>query len=339
MAKEEIVVEEEVVEPAQTLEDAFNNVEDDVVEVESDEKVDDAAEVEADEAKTEPDADDDTTEAATEEVVVDDATEKPTEKSWGELGLKRFEGMSRQEVATRLYHEDLLNGMQKNELGATRKEIIALKAAQATKTEKPDEVKKNVIDSMPAMTEGQTTDFNALWDTNPMQAIFKYGGDTMKQMIQEEIQSSMGGDLDTKVNDIVSGQTEQLKVDNFFVSNPDYEAVRSTMSFFDQPENLGDQNRDCLDLAKLSKLANDKDAMYPPTYRLMKKYPNMTFDDALKFSTQVKETPEAAKKKREAIEKTVKKIDAANTTTKKKTPESIPIFDNIDKAFDSVRDG
>jgi len=258
-----------------------------------------------------------------------------SEKTWEDLGLPKFEGKTREEIANEIQWNNRRRGEQANELGQLRKEVAELKAAIP---EKPKAEPKPIEDRLGGMTVDQMEEFNDLYDKNPVAAILKYGEAPIQDIIDQRVRDALEAGMPDSINNIISEKTGAMEYSNFLATTPDAESYEPAMKILDSQENLGKQKRPYVELYELSRLGRAKDPLYEPVYQLCKKHPTMTFDEAKQIAVQISGSSGATKATAAKIEKTINKIDAANTTAKSKKADSISIHNNVDDAFNSIQD-
>jgi len=248
-------------------------------------------------------------------------------KTWKDLGIDRFDGMSREQQANEINWRNRVAGQQANELGELRKKVAELEKSP----EKPEEkapVRRG-------LTEAEIADYNKILEGgDPVGAFLKYGGDDFKQIISEAIKSEFQGGLKDIIGGQVDSQADSLAYSSFCQNHPDYETYEPLMQTLDGKEHLREQKRSYEELYELAKLGEDNDPLYEPTYSMLKKYPNMNVVEAKKFASLQLSNPEAAQTKRDKIKETVGKIDVVNKATAKKSASTnVEKPESIDDAF------
>ena len=105
------------------------------------------------------------------------------EKTWKDFGLNEFEGKSNEEIAQAIQelrrdrdYQASRYGKLSNEFGELRKQT----------SDKQPESKKELIDTIPDLTPGQVTDFNRIYEENPVKALIKFGGPHIEKIIEEK---------------------------------------------------------------------------------------------------------------------------------------------------------
>lgn len=332
MAKEE---KENKVE-AETLENAFDEggeIEDkpqkEGGEVLSDAEAVADAEIKAQEAKE--------AEAKKAETKEKEKLSEAPEKTWTELGHPRYEKMTREQIAAEISWRHEVDGRQSDELGDLRKKLKT-QDGELEKFKKPPEEKVDFLESLPAMTEGEVMDFNSLYETNPMKAIMKYSSPHIKQIIESHLKETLPQYMQGTVGGLLAEQNEAGEYKKFLDSNDDAEEYVDAMKVLDKPENLGQQRRPYRDLYELAKLGTTQDSLYAPVFQMMRSYPNMPFAEAKKFVELQSHSPDSAKNTREKIKKDVNELQAAGSTTSKKSKASLEKATDVEEAFDSVKD-
>lgn len=258
----------------------------------------------------------------------DEGTAKPKAKSWKDLGLVGFEGKTDEEIAKAILEERAragseqrdhdfrrrVFGEQADELGELRKfkKEHEEKAAQSAKTDP--------LDLLPDMTDGEIVDFNKIYETNPVKAVLKYASPHLKKIISEQINSALTEQIGEAIGESMAAERTNLEFNDFRSKNEDAETYWPFMRTLDDERYLGKQSRPFSELYELAKLGPYAEGtvvnpLYEPTYLLMAKYPNMTFKEAHSFAKQQASSPEAAEKKRAALEKDITKIDSVNTAS------------------------
>lgn len=310
--------EEEKVE-VHDIDEEFGNAEDAPIVTTTETEVEKATTEEAPEAPV-----------AKEKVSDEAEADAPTKKSWKDFGLEGFEGKSEEEIARIIVqerredeHRRKVYGELSNEVGELRK----FKTEAETKAARPKEEKEpDLLDVMPEMTEGQILDFNAIYEKNPVKAMLKYGGDTIKQMIASQLKESLAGKVEGAVGETIAEQKDTIAYSNFLSKHDDVETFLPLMQTLDGERYLGLQNRSYEELYELAKLGPHTkgtviDPLYNPVYQLMAKHPTLSFKEALAFAKQGAGAEEKAAEKHEQVKKIINKIDSVNTASKG-TPKS-----------------
>lgn len=267
---------------------------------------------------------------AKEEVLEKAEADAPVPKTWKDLDLEDFEGKSQEEIARIIVqerreseHSRKVYGEQGEELGALRK----FKTDTEVEKAKPKEEKEpDLLDTMPEMTEGEILDFNAIYEKNPVKAMLKYGGATIKQMIASQLKESLAGKVEGAVGETIAEQKDSIAYSNFLSKHDDVETFLPLMHTLDSEKHLGLQNRPYEELYELAKLGPHTQGvivnpLYQPIYSLMAEHPTFTFKKALKFTKQGMGAEEKAVEKKAEVKKTIDKIDSVNTASKG-TPKS-----------------
>lgn len=319
-----------------TLDNAFQGVEEELADetgktVETEVKETEQPETEPETTETEV-TKPEVTETETETETKAEADAKTAEKTWADLGHERFDGMSRGQIAREIDWRNRQYGEQANELGRLRKEVEELK----TPEKKPE---ASEVPVRRGMTQDEVTEFNEMYERDPVGAMLKFGADDFKQMVSESVKEAMGGDFQEMVGSRVAGASEAIAYENFLTSHNDAEEYVPLMQQLDGAEYLGEQGRNYNELYELARLGKSQDLLYPTTYRYMKLHPTFSFAEAKRFAELEQRNPKASGKKREAIKKTVAKLDTVNTTsTKKSASANSDIPKSVDAAFDGVDD-
>ena len=265
-------------------------------------------------------------------VVVEEKKEEPVKEvkadiDWNSLGLEVFAGKTPQEIAEQIKFERKQLGHTTNMIGELRRELTQLKA-RPLEVEKPKEEKKNILEGIADLDEADTAKFNVLYEKNPIKALLTYGGDTIKQMIAEEVKHV--APKDTSV--ILEQTKDQLEFQSFLTSTPDIsDTDLQQMQIFDDPQYLGEQKRTYSDLYNLSKIWKNRDQRAEKIYSLMKKHPTLSFTEADNL------VPKADKPKpvdKEQLVKDVKKLKTTNPSTVNKVADELPSADSYEAAWD-----
>ena len=200
--------------------------------------------------------------------------EKEDKVDWKALGLDVFEGKTQDEVAEQIKSDRKQLGHTTNMIGDLRRKISQLETKPAE--EKPVEKPRDVLESIEDLNDADTAKFNSLYEKNPVNAFMTYGGDTIKQMIADEVKKSVPD---------VAGSLKQTKEDIeynvFLASNKDItDEDVDQMKIFNDSQYLDEQGRSYEDLYGLSKLWKQKDIRAEKIYMLVKKHRTITFSEA-----------------------------------------------------------
>ncbi|MFA5381895.1 MAG: hypothetical protein WC356_01930 [Candidatus Micrarchaeia archaeon] len=322
-----------------SVSDAFNASDEELnteLPVEEAKKADEAVISVSDETK---DGEIEKTEIESETVVADEkkdvkveAEAKATEKTWTELGLPQYEGLSKAEIAERVSITNREYGRATNTIGQLRKQIGTVVDTQKPANSK--ETKEDVLAAIQNLDEAETVKFNAMYEVNPAKAILTYGGDAIKEIVRAEIENRVPANLDV----LLQKKADAEKFANFMSSHSDITDGELEWMKQVDTEYLAGQERPYEELYELSQMWKNKAENVEDVYNMMKKYPTMSIAEAKKFTT--KAVPAATTVSKEKVAETVKKLTNANHTSQtSKTAEDIP--DNIgsvQEAFDSVTD-
>lgn len=275
-------------------------------------------------------------ETGSETVVETDKVESETEvteKTWTDLGLPQYEGLSRAEVAERVKSTNRNYGEATNTVGELRKKLNTV-INDTVKPSESKETKKSIIEAMPNLSASQTEEFNDIYAESPVKAIMQFGGESViKQMVQEELKTRVPQDLEK----IVSARTEQVQYEAFKAQHnltddsPEIVWMRTV-----DTEYLAGQNRSYGDLFKLCQAKKNKEEGFDQIYGLMKKHPTMSFDEAKTFIPK-KQVQIVDKTK---VEKNVNKLKNANhaSQTTKVTDDNMETPGSVQEAFEKHND-
>lgn len=257
------------------------------------------------------------------------------EQLWSELGLERYDGMTKEQIAKDILWLRRISNRQAQEVGKLRK--LKVEHSAVEKAEKEVAEKVDPLDLISDLTPTQLADFNELYEQNPTRAILKYGGDYIKTMVADGIKNVLGTDVKKVVEESLSQKEEDLAYKLFKQNHPDdAEEQLPMMEVLDSPEHLGGQHRDYEELFQLSKLAANKDPIYGAVYGIIKKHPTVSLDEAKIFAKQQSTSKTNAAARRQTIKQEVGAIDTVNTaTTKNKVAAKVKQFNTIDQAFES----
>lgn len=258
------------------------------------------------------------------------------EPSWAELGLPQYEGLTKKQIAERVATTNREYGRATNTIGELRKQIGSV----VNDTIKPKDVvetKKDILASMPNLSESEIIQFNEVFSVNPARAILMFGGDTLKQMFREEIDNKVPQNL----NQILEKKAEEQQYHTFLGNHPEItEAELDWMKVVDT-EYLKGQNRPYDELYELSQMWKNKTDDVEDVYLTMKRHPTLSLSDAKRLSIKSISNVQPVKSiSKESVEKTIKKLNNANHTSQS-TQIADDVPDNIDSvqaAFDSVTD-
>lgn len=329
MSKKQSKEQEEIQEV--TFEEAFDIEPEEVEEVEKEtapevtdegekdkpEKTEEKADEQADEPAAEPEKE----ESAVEE------SEPVSEKSWKELGLDRLDGMTKEQIANEIKWINRKYGEHTQEVGKLRKELSDFKVKLEPKKEPEKEQPRK------GLTAQEIEDFNTIYQTDPVGAVLKYGGDDIQRLIDQKLEEKLAAKLPETLGKMTKEQVDQFSYEKFVTSHDDYEEYVGAMQTLDAPENLGPQSRPYNELYDLSKLAMTDDSRYQSVYGLMKKHPTLSLKEAMKFTE-----PNNTKKPvitKEQVVRDVNKLKAINSTsTKNARSEKTAVVGSIDEAFE-----
>lgn len=260
------------------------------------------------------------------------------EKPWEKLGLKRFDGMTQEQIAADILQIERDVAWRKSVVDRQGEELGALRTFKKDKETPEEKPQEEAPLEMPEMTEGEVLDFTQIYQTNPIKAVLKYGGDYIKNMITTQIKDSLPENIKSAVETSMGEQQDSLAYTNFLQRHEDLTTEQdSMMRVLDKEEYLGGQSRPYEDLYQLTVLCNPgstPDPLYQPTYDLMKQHRTMSLKQAKMFAKQQTLTGETDKT-RENLKKDVESIDAVNTTsTRKKVSNKVKDYKTVDEAFD-----
>jgi hypothetical protein len=259
-------------------------------------------------------------------------TEVVAEKTWTELGLPQYDGLTKEQIAERVQFVNREYGKATNTVGELRKQINSV-VSEAVKPDERKETKKSILEAMPPLSETETDEFNRIYVTeqNPVKAILQFAGEPIKQMIREELKNQVPKDLDL----MVAKKTDEIKY-NTFLSQHDLTDDSPEVVWMKQvdTEYLIGQNRPYEELFELSQMWKAKEEGAEQVYSLMKKHPTMTLKEAKTYIP--KKTAQTVDTKKIASD--VKKLDNANHTSKtvQKSDNTLQNFSSVHEAFDSV---
>jgi len=322
MSKKESKEQEDAV----TFEDAF-----DIEPTEVEEEV----KVEQEEVPAVADEDTKTEEEPVEETPAEPEKEEPvveepevvSEKSWKELGLDRFDGMTKEQIAKEIKWINRKYGEHTQEVGELRKELSDFKLKLEPKKEPEKEQPRK------GLTAHEIEDFNEIYQNDPVGAVLKYGGDDIQRLIDRKLDEKLATRIPETLGKMTKEQADQLNYEKFVTSHDDYEEYVGAMQTLDASENLGTQSRPYDELYDLSKLAMTDDARYQGVYGLMKKHPTLSLKEAMKWTE-----PNTVKKPiitKEQVVRDVNKLKAINSTsTKNARSEKAAVVGSIDEAFE-----
>lgn len=255
------------------------------------------------------------------------------EKSWSDLSLPDLENLSRDEIAKRILQErtetayrNKLYGEQANELGELRKKVEGLS--------KPEE-KKDVLNQIPDMTEGDVVDFNTEYTRSPIRTLLKHSKPHIDAIVQEKLSEMLGSKLNEQITGEMGKYKDAMDYQKFFESHEDAEEVAPTMQIFDEEKHLGKQQRSYEDLYGISKLALAKDPLYSEVYKLMAKHSTVSFAEAKELASLRTSAGKAAHDARQDVENKVAAIDTVTTNAKTKASDNRKPAKNIDEVFEA----
>lgn len=271
-------------------------------------------------------------------------------KTWKDLGLEDFEGKSQEEIAQLIVqsrreseHRDKVYGDQTNVVGDLRKQIAEAEAkiTEVEAKKKESGIKEpDLLDQLPEMTEGEILDFNAIYEKNPVKALFKYARPVLEKMTASQVTKALEGKVEGAVDESIAQQKDNIAYTNFAGRHEDAEKFTPLMQLLDGENYLGGQKRSYEELYQLAKLGPHAqgvvaDPLYQPIFQLMAKHDSMSFGEALSFAKQGTAAEEKAVEKRKEVKKTIDKIDSVNTTSKgtpksKGTKELVTIDDEFE---------
>jgi len=252
-----------------------------------------------------------------------------SEASWKDVGLEKYESMTREQIARDIHWRNKQMGDRANEIGELRKKVERLEQLQKNKDEEAE--KPNLLDSIRDLTAAETEDFNRLYEASPVKAILKYGGDSIKDLVSGEVKKALGEHVPKAVTESAQEQQEALEFKQFLLGHDDADNHLPFMKVLDQEEHLGRQHRPLEELYQLAKLAKDKDPLYSNIYGLMHKHSAMTVAEARRFAMVMQKSPDT----REKVKAEVAQIDKASTSASstKRAADKVTKYDSIDAAF------
>lgn len=313
-----------------SFDEAWDDVELNEDETQTDAKTDETVEDKTEEKEVEETTVAEETDKTVAEEEVEEDTEEDTEEEkpkskvdWKALGFDKFEGKTDDEVVEQLKFERQQLGHTVNMLGELRREIAELKKPKKVeKEEKP----KDVLASIPELDDADAAKFNAMYEKNPIKAIMTYGGSSIKDLIANEVNKALPKE---SVQDVKA----EIAYSTFINTVKPSELEVEQMKIFDKPEYLGAQARSYSDLHGLSKMWLDDSEESKDVYGLMKKHPTMSFDEACGIVRKPKTKTPIDKEK---IKQTINKNKQAESHPKKKA-QALPSSDlSFDEAFDSA---
>ena len=283
-------------------------------------EADDTTEVNAEEQETAPEI----TEPKPDEPEVEPVAETPAEPSWKDLGLDRYEGLTKEQIAREIKWINKQYGDHTHEVGELRKKIAELESKTETKVveEKPEPRR--------GLTAAEVEDYNTLYEKDPVGAFIKYGESDIQRIIDKRVEEKLQTILPDKLGKITDEQADAMEFENFNSRHDDAEEYISSMKILDDPKYLGTQKRKYDELYELVKLSETDDTQYQQVYALMKKHPTMSYKEAVSF-TGSKITPKTT---RQQVVKEVEKIKQVNSaSTAKANSKQGAIALDLDDAF------
>jgi hypothetical protein len=257
------------------------------------------------------------------------------EKTWTELGLPQYEGMTKEQVAERISLVNREFGRATNTIGYLRKQIISA----VHDTVKPADVKDtktDILASMPNLSESDAIKFNEMYEVNPAKAIFAFGGDTLKQIVRDELENSVPNNL----NEILNKRTEQERFNTFLTKNnltKDSSEIEWMKEIDTNPEYLGGQNRAYDELFELCSMKKSNADGVEEIFSTMKRHPTLSIAEAKIFiGKKVEAVPTVKTVSKDKIKETVQKLNNANSTSQTaKIADDIPTYGSVEEAFNS----
>jgi hypothetical protein len=255
------------------------------------------------------------------------------EKTWTELGLPQYEGMTKEQVAERISFTNREYGRATNTIGELRKQIGSV-VRNTIKPAESKDTKADILAAIPNLSESDTVKFNEIYATNPAKAILTFGGEGIRQMVKDEIKSVVPKDL----NEILTVKSEQERYNSFLLKNnltPDSPEVEWMKTV--DTEYLTGQNRSYDELFELQTMWKNKTEGVEDVYDMMKRHPTMSISEAKRFVQKTGATiPVVQTVDKNKVQETIKKLNNANNTSQTvKTSEDIPVFNSVQEAFDS----
>jgi hypothetical protein len=257
-------------------------------------------------------------------------TKVAVEKSWTELGLPQYEELTKEQIAERIRVTNKEYGRATSTIGELRKQIGSI-VQDTVKPSESKETKKDILEAIPNLSESDTIKFNEMYVVNPAKAILTFGGDTIKQMVRDELKNTVPKDLD----EILTKKTEQerfitfLSKNNLTPDSPEIEWMKKV-----DTEYLTGQNRSYEELFELQTMWKNKAEGVEDVYDMMKRHPTMSISEAKGFVNKKVQTGQTVSK--DKVVETVKKLNNANNTSQTaKLSDDIPTYGSVEEAFNS----
>ncbi len=242
-------------------------------------------------------------------IIADPAIEKPVEKSeeknWADLGIDRYDGLSREQIAREILHDRQVSGRQGGELGDLRKERDALqeKISQIGNVTNPE--KKAVEKEVAQMDEYELERFFAEINKDPRKAISGLLKGHMGVVDKESIEKMIGEAIDQSFNSYDKyNQTKSVQR-----SRPEHVEHEEYIEFISKPEYLGDK-RSYEDKLEFAILHKENKELADVVYDLLART-NMSFADAREYGELRMQSKGVSEADKDKLRETIKKVGPA----------------------------
>ncbi len=253
-----------------------------------------------------------------------ETTEEVKDKTWAELGLnERFDGMSREEIASDILHRNTVHARQADEVGQLRKDlanaeqkIAGVKKAADLPTEVKAEVKK--------MSEAELARWLEDLQTDPHTAVRSLLGDSYGRRSEEELAEL----VDKRVNEGLQGYHGYTQ-DQRAMDDPDYQVAAPYIEYLQSEDQFGN-TRPAMELLELWRLVMTDKPTADVVYDTMKRFPGVPMKNCIHM---VNGRPKAAVDA-DKIRKQVKNLSGGGLPSGSKKVSTTEKIDDMDTAFD-----
>lgn len=262
--------------------------------------------------------------AAEEETAKAEAAEEAKEKSYADYGLNaRYDGMSREELATDIKSRNTSFGHQSEQLGQLRKDLAARDEQIANfkkAADLPAEIKAEIKKMSPQEVERWVQDLQ----TDPHAAIRSLLGDKFGRRSEEELSEI----IDKRVNEGLAGYHGYTE-DQVAMADPDYQSAVGYIEYLQSEEHFGN-TRPTMELLELWRLATTDKPSADAVYDTMKRFPGVPMKECVHM---VNGRPKS-KVDADKIRKQVKGLDGGGLPSGSKKVSTSEKIEDMDAAFD-----
>lgn len=262
--------------------------------------------------------------AAESETTETEVAEEVKEKTWAQLGMhERYDGMSRQEIATDILHRNTVHGRQTGEVGQLRKDLAAAQE-QLAGVKKAADLPVEVKAEVQKMSEAELSRWLEDLQTDPRAAIQSLLGDNFGRRSDDD----MNAIIDKRVDEGLQGY-HGFTQDEAAKSDVDYPIYADYIEGLQRPEHFGNTRspRELLDFARLYDA--DKDAANA-VYDAMKRFPRVPIKDCVHMVNGRPKAEVSADK----IRQQVNELSGVTKTSGSHKASATPNIKSMDDAFD-----